>query len=292
MPASDGREAELGGAGVGGAASPVIPATAGSPAPVPAEPSTFPAVEDFDRDGPFTPMSEAAGLTCTIFRPRTLGEEGRRHPVLVWGNGTFNTPSSYTSFLMHLASHGFIVTAANTSNAGSGREMLDCLDDIVARDKAEGPYRGAVDFMRVLATGYSQGGAGSMMAARDPRFLATGLISPFTVLPLGGFAISSVDEQIHPMLMISGSVDAVASPDAHQRPIFMQAKVPIVWATLSGASHLEVLGTGGRYRGVMTAWYRARLMDDPQAAELFSKDTCTLCERAGWRVEWNGLWKD
>jgi hypothetical protein len=57
----------------------------------------------------------------------------------------------------------------------------------------------------------------------------------------------------------------------------------VVWATLAGAQHNEVTGSGGRYTGQLTAWFRAKFMDDASAAQVFPP-TCTLCTTAGWSV--------
>jgi hypothetical protein len=90
--------------------------------------------------------------------------------------------------------------------------------------------------------------------------------------------------------MISGGADTVATPSVNQQPIFMQAPVPIFWATHAVSSHLEVLGTGGAYEGPMTAWFRWKLMGDPAAAKWFEKPDCELCSAPGWSVQTNGMW--
>jgi hypothetical protein len=199
-----------------------------------------------------------------------LGEQGRKHPVIVWGNGTFNTPANYTNLFNHFASHGFIVAAADTSNAGSGSEMIACLEYVITQNGTSGsPYDGHVDTDHLAASGYSQGGAGCLMAGRDPRFTVTAPVSPFIVLSLGGYDPGAVAAQTHPMFMISGDADTVAAPAANQQPIFQQAKVPIFWGTHAGSTHFEVLDTGGAYKGPLTAWFRFKLMDDANAAAWF-----------------------
>jgi hypothetical protein len=275
--------------GIGGAAG--MAGAAGMDEPDPPA-SEFPASRDFTRAGTFTTTSEAGGFSCTIYRPRTLGEEGRKHPVIVWGNGTLNTPSSYDALFHHFASHGFIVSAANTSSSGSGVEMVACLDYILMENGSAGTFQDKIDVNRIAASGYSQGGAGTLMAGRDPRFVTTAAVAPYVVLPLGGFLWSSVRAQIHPMFMLSGGSDLVAVPADNQTPIFETAPVPIVWAARSGAGHLEVLGNGGNFRGPLTAWFRYRLMGDDTAAAWFEKGTCELCSAFRWNVEHNALWTE
>lgn len=253
---------------------------------------TFPPVKAFTDNGTFKPMSEAGGVTCTIYRPATLGEQGRQHPVVVWGNGTFNTPDSYDALFNHLASQGFIVAAANTSDSGSGTEMLTCLQWILDQNKASGPYKGNVDEAHILSSGYSQGGCGCLMAGRDPRFIATAAVSPYIVLPLGGCDAGSVKQQVHPMFMLSGGTDTVAVPSDNQAPIFADAPVAIAWATYAPAGHLEILGAGGAHAGPLTAWYRYKLMNDPLAAAYFKKSDSGIAMLSGWSIMFNSKWTD
>jgi Chlorophyllase len=252
----------------------------------------FPPVTDFAGPGSFTPTSGAEGPACTFFRPTVLGEGGRRHPVIVWGNGTTNTPANYTALFNHFASHGFIVAAANTSNAGSGKEMIACLDYAIAQNTAAGsPYEGHVDVDHIASSGYSQGGAGCLQAGIDPRFTVTAPVAPFIVFSLGGYDPTSVGKQTHPMFLLSGSSDTVAVPASNQDPIFKQATVPIVWGTHAGSTHFEVLGAGGAYAAPLTAWFRYKLMGDASAGQWFEKTPCTLCTTAGWTVQHNNLWQ-
>jgi dienelactone hydrolase len=266
----------------------------GDDAPTSASPSNcFPAVSDFTAAGTFTPTSgDVTSVSCTIFRPTVLGANGCLNPVIVWGNGTFNTPSSYTDLFNHFASQGFIVAAADTSNSGSGKEMLACLQYMIDQNTAAGsPYQGHVDVNHIASSGYSQGGAGCLEAGIDPRFTAIAAVSPYIVIPLGGYDTTSVMKQVHPIFMISGDADTVAVPSNNQEPIFMQAPVPIFWATHAGSTHFEVLSNGGAYAGPLTAWFRYKLMGDPSARDWFEKPPCTLCSATGWTVQTNSMWQ-
>jgi hypothetical protein len=247
----------------------------------------FPSVTDYTTPGTFTPTSgDVASAACTIFHPTVFGAGGCKHPVIVWGNGTFNTPTNYTNLFNHFASQGFIVAAADTSNSGSGKEMLACLQYIIDQNGMAGsPYEGHVDVDHIASSGYSQGGAGCLEAGIDPRFTVTAAVSPYIALPLGGYDPGSVAKQTHPMFMLSGSADTVAVPASNQQPIFQQAPVPIVWATHTGSTHFEVLDTGGAYAGPLTAWFRYKLMGDATAGQVFEKPACTLCTAAGWSVQ-------
>jgi dienelactone hydrolase len=258
--------------------------------------SCFPAGSgtDFTADGPLKVTSaDVASVSCTVFQPTVLGSGGCLNPVIIWGNGTFNTPSNYTGLFNHWATEGFIVAAADTSNSGSGKEMLACLSYIIAQNTAAGStLKGHVDVSHIASSGYSQGGAGCLEASIDPRFVVTAAVSPYIVVALGGYDTTSVMKQVHPLFMISGDQDTVAVPAQNQQPIFMQAPVPIFWATHAGSSHLEVLNAnGGAYEGPLTAWFRYKLMGDPAARDWFEKPPCDLCTATGWTVQTNSMWQ-
>lgn len=229
----------------------------------------FPSVGTaFDRAGSFA-VTVNAESAHTYYAPTTLGAGGVRHPVILWGNGTFNTPSTYDSFLRHLASHGFIVAAANTSNSGSGREILAGLDNLTAKDRTAGNrFAGKVDLTRVAAMGYSQGGGGAMAAARDARVDATIAIQPWRA-STSGIRV--------PTLYLAGSSDAVVSASSVRGYYNASSGVPAAYANVRGATHFEVLGDGGRFRGPATAWARYFLMADSNARSTFIGTSCTLC---------------
>ena len=249
---------------------------------------TFPPVSSFSNRGPFSTVVETpASVACTIHRPTTLGQNGVTHPVVLWGNGTGASPSTYSALLSHWASHGFIVAAANTSNAGNGSQMIACLNFVLAQNaNPSSVYFQKVDPGRVGASGHSQGGAGTVMAGRDGRVTATAPVQPYIrFIPGGGrFLTSSIGQQHAPMFLVSGENDTIAVRGTHQQPIFDGVPVFVFWGTLDNATHFEPVGDGGDFRGPLTAWFRWQLMDDGAAQDLFD-DPCTLCSDASWDIE-------
>ncbi len=248
---------------------------------------------DFTSDGPLMATSaDNTTVSCTILQPTVLGSGGCLNPVIIWGNGTFNTPSNYTALFNHFATHGFIVAAADTSNSGSGMEMLACLNYILAQNTSSGsPFNGHIDTNHIASSGYSQGGAGCLAAGEDKRFTTVLAVSPYVVISLGSYDPSTyAAAQIHPLFMISGSADTVAPANNNQQPIFMTAPVPIFWGTHAGSTHFEVLSNGGAYAGPMTAWFRWKLIGDPNAEQWFEKP-CDLCTASGWTVQTNSMWQ-
>jgi hypothetical protein len=203
----------------------------------------------------------------------------------VWGNGTFTSPAAYAIVLNHWASHGFVVIAANTSNAGTSNEMRACLDYVLGENGVAGsPYEGKVDATRVGTSGHSQGGGGALMLGRDPRVTVSVPLQPFTV-GLGHNAASQSDQH-GPMLLLSGTGDTWAAPGPNQQPVFNNANVPVFWANKEGADHLAD-GTNGipKYRAAATAWFRLHLMGDESARSMFYGPACTLCTDPSWIIQ-------
>ena len=267
------------------AALTLVGATATSAGPhatalaAPVAPAGFPSVGgNWDRPGPYAVTVEAAGSATTVYRPTTLGPGGARHPVILWGNGTFAWPAIYDGLLRHWASHGFIVAAANTSWAGSGQEMLAGATWLANENARAGSvYFGRVDTGRIGATGHSQGGGGAIAAGADPRVDTTVPIQPG---PQGSVA------RLHgPLLMLAGQSDSIVWPWLLVLPRYNEAgHVPAVYGELAGAGHFEPVGDGGGFRAATTAWFRYWLMDDPEArAEFFGPTaTCGLCQDDSW----------
>jgi hypothetical protein len=248
-----------------------------------AQTATIPSVgAGFDTAGPYAVTVEATA-DHTLFSPSDLGAGGVRHPVLLWGNGTGASPAAYGALLRHWASHGFIVVAANTTNAGTGAEMLGGLDLLAQRHGTTGDrFHQRVDLARVGTTGHSQGGFGALRAAADPRVS--------TSMPLQGAArFSGLTAIGGSVLFLSGGQDGIVTPALVRGGFTGATHIPAAYAELRAAGHFEPVGTGGGYRGVTTAWARWMLMDDPIAEQWFVGDGCVLCASPAWVYESNPL---
>jgi hypothetical protein len=237
-----------------------------------------PAFDAYAGPGPYAVVSAEEGPDCTVFRPENLGQGGRLHPVILWGNGTRSRVPAYTPMLSHWASHGFVVAAANTNNAGPGTPLLDCLNFVVS----EAPYARYVDISQVGTSGHSQGGGGAIMAGRDARITTTAPIQPY-IRGLG-YEPGAEGDQFGPMLLLSGGADTTAGPETDQRPVFENANVPVFWAILEGSPHSDpATGDNGAYRVITTAWFRWRLMGDETAGRWF-ENSCAICRTENWTV--------
>ena len=236
---------------------------------------------NYRNPGPAKTVKEAGGEACTVWRPATVSA---KTPVIVWGNGRGQAPEKYETILSDLASWGFVVAAANTPNAGTGVETLACLDYLTAENaKAGDAMMGKLDLTKVGVAGHSMGGGGALNAARDPRIKATVAVLPYITVPT--FAPDAISGQHAPLLIFSGTADTIAPPEKHQQPVFDGVKVPVLWATLNGATHMDpTTAKASEFAPVMVTFFRAQLMGDKAAAAWFVGTNCLLCMDGDWKL--------
>jgi hypothetical protein len=264
----------------------------GGSAPDAAKPtggSTFPSVSDPLTKGPYTAKTvENTGPSnnYTIYRPTELGKDGVKHPVLTWGNGGSTNPSWYP-MLPHLATHGFVVVAANTvpsigAEEPLGKDMLAGLDWVLAENERAGSdYAGKLDPTRLAPFGYSMGGLATFTIVGDPRWVTTVHISGGNM----GDGVQRVDKIHVPAMFLCGEND-IAGPqcDTDFKALTTQS---VFYATMMGEDHLGIL-TGewaDRIRGTVTAWMRWKLMDDATFAPKFEGADCALCKDSLYKVQ-------
>ena len=227
----------------------------------------------FDLPGSYA-VTVTPAANHTYYHPTTMGAGGVDHPVILWGNGTGVTNDVYSGLLRHYASQGFIVAAANTTNSGTGREMLAGLDELTRMNAdPASTFSGKVDLTRVGSTGHSQGGGGAIEAAADPRVDTTFPMQPYrgTVANIRGSAF-----------FMSGQNDTTIPPITVLSKYQAASSKPAVYGELAGATHFIPAGAGGGYRYAATAWARLELMDDEMAKLAFFGDSCVLCQSAEW----------
>jgi Chlorophyllase enzyme len=226
---------------------------------------------DYSQRGPHeVEVQEEA--TNTYYSPAEL--DGA-HPVILWGNGTITQVSWYDGYLRHLASHGLIVAAANTSNAGSGNEMLNGLDELTAWNGESGNrFYQHVDLGNVGSTGHSQGGGGSINAAKDERVKTTFPLEPWSQNETG---LQNDDTA----MFFAGENDTVV-PSSSVRARYEGVSIPAGFAELAGADHLTPLSDAGGFRGASTAWALWQLTGDTAAQSLFVGADCGLCTSSDW----------
>ncbi|MEV5200294.1 acetylxylan esterase [Streptomyces sp. NPDC053720] len=256
-------------------------ASAGSPAGAGA--STEAAAADYGAPGPYATAVEV-GVVTTLYYPRDIATSDRRHPVIVWGNGTFAFPVVYRELLLHWASQGFIVAAANTPQSNLGISMRAGIDMLTRRNADQNsPFHDRVDLEHIGASGHSQGGAAAIVVGADPRI--------DTILPIQPGPLADIDNVHVPALLLAGQKDSIVFPFLVKAFYNDADHIPAIYGELRGADHLTVVGDPGPFAAPTTAWFKAHLMGDQTARAQFFGADCGICTDSGtWSdVRRNGL---
>ncbi|MFE0153244.1 acetylxylan esterase [Nonomuraea sp. NPDC059007] len=230
---------------------------------------------DWGAPGPYATAVEI-GAVNTLYYPRDIARSPLRHPVIVWGNGTGAVPLVYRELLLHWASHGFIVSAANTPMSNLGISMRAGIDGLTARDAdPSSVFHGRVALDRIGASGHSQGGAAAIVVGADPRV--------DTILPIQPGPLADIDAVRGPAFLMAGQYDSIVWP-ALVKAFYNDADhIPALYGEVRGADHITVAGDPGPFAAPTTAWFRLQLMDDPEARPVFYGPDCGICtDRRTW----------
>lgn len=208
----------------------------------------------------------------TIYRPAKW-VDGEKYPVITWGNGTCAQPEGYGALLRFVASHGFVVVAANSRWVGGATEMLHGLDFLeAANEDSDSPYYHRLDLEKVGAMGHSQGSAGTVNAANDHRV-------KHVILFNAGATASK------PYLAVSGEMDITnftpasmaAAVDAAPEAAYLFYHQVVGMGPLKG--HLTLMMQPERVTEATAGWWRMQFNDDAEARKVFVGSDCTLCNR-------------
>ncbi len=221
-----------------------------------------------------------------LYVPTSMGEE---LPAVIWGNGTAALPRDYDGLHRHLASWGFIVINTFNSTTGTGEPLKDALSYLLEEnERQESMLYQHLDKEKIGSAGHSQG--------------STGAINLYTNFEEGSYVKTIVSialpalrwcdpEDVYtpekikvPFLILTGTLDFIISPwksglaalkrlDSNTEGWFLQARY---------CSHNESQENGGKYRGILTAWFRYQLMEDKRAGSIFDRQG-EIYKNAGWR---------
>ncbi|GAA2638717.1 acetylxylan esterase [Actinomadura fulvescens] len=232
-----------------------------------------PANGQWASQGPFTVTSASNGAGTTIFRPANPGTLGcTTHPVILWNNGAISKLDRYAPLLNHLASHGFIIAAAE-GNSGTAGPILRGLDYLTTENaRAGSALQGKVDLANVGATGHSFGGGAAVAAGADPRV--------DTIAPIYPTAFNSGSRVRGPAVFFAGQNDPTVRPSTVRRVYSQATQVPAIYAEQRGADHYGIPGL----HGPLTAWFRFHLMGEEAARGPYFGPNCTYCSSTFWSV--------
>jgi dienelactone hydrolase len=264
------------------ASLPIALSLAGSSSPAHAQDApAWPAVTDFAAPGPFAITRETdvgPDAAYDIVRPMRLGEDGRKHPIVSWNNGTLYQIDRYQDMLDHWASHGFVVIGGHTNRTAGGAVHEAAIDWLVAENAREGSvYFGMLDAAKIGASGHSQGGGATITAgANVPDRM--GIVTSMPLMPISSFERAHLAQHAASMLIVSATEDERANRVADQA--FADVTTELVDAQFVGV-HADAMHPG--IHGATVAWLRYQLMDDLNAkAQFYPSGTCGLCDDSAW----------
>jgi len=258
---------------------------------------TLPAIDDPGKPGPFGAeiVASAPGLeTHGLFIPAKLGENGQKHPIIVWTNGAGGSSDFYNNLLSHFASHGFFVVADKMSGGNHDPEIVEQKAGIewaiAQAASSDSPYAGKLDADRIAVAGHSLGSISSFASAAHPSVKASIHWSAgLTGNPVG--ADEAWLQGLHaPAAFFCGGAEARALPRCSGDFDNAPASVPIFYGTVEGVDHTGVYGepNAGEWGRAGVAWFRFTLAGDESLREYFQAPDCTLCS-SPWMGKSRGI---
>ena len=173
------------------------------------------------------------------------------HPLIIYSHGFVSNRNGGSYIAEHLASHGYVVVAADyplTHGGAPGGPLISdvvhqpgdvafLIDSVIDLNGADRPFPGRIDTARIGVAGLSLGGLASTLVAfhprlRDPRIKAAVSIAG----PAHMFTEAFFDTAMLPFLMIAGTVDALVDYESNASTIpDRAARGGLV--TIEGGSH-------------------------------------------------------
>jgi len=193
--------------------------------------------------------------------PRPLATDACPAPLVIYSHGFMSFRSNGAYLARYLASHGYIVAAANFPLTRFGTPGGPQFTDVINQpgdvsfiidsllgwsETAENRFAGCIDHERIAAVGLSLGGLTTALLAfhpefRDPRIqAAVSVAGPVALLGRDFFSASSI-----PFMMIAADIDAMV--DYQQNAIQFSTWLPdATLVTLHGGSHTGFAGMAAR----------------------------------------------
>jgi hypothetical protein len=249
----------------------------------PMDANAWPEVDDYGAVGAFETMRDAdtgPDASFDVFRPVVLGENGRRHPIISWANGTLFSLDEYQALLTHWASHGFVVVASHSNSTAGGVTHKAGIDWLVAQSSdPQSMYFEVLDTSRIGAAGHSQGG-GATIAAGAGEPAPSGIITTLPLMPIPNFEedLTILGRQLVPMF-------SIVATEEDRDPAFAARLLQEMNAELVQAAYIGVHedAMNAAMAAPTLAWFRLRLMADARAEGYFyPPETCLLCTDPGW----------
>ncbi|MBQ6735373.1 MAG: alpha/beta hydrolase [Lachnospiraceae bacterium] len=230
-----------------------------------------------------------------IHYPTELEKETGKFPVVLWANGTGSKSDTYTSFLTHLSSWGFIVVSNDDENTRTGESLNAGIDLLIEENEnSDSVLYGKIDLDNIGIGGHSQGGPAVFnMATVQPHadmiktVYAVSATSPYhTRVFQDGWEYDISKVNVSTLLTagtqtFDAGTATSADQESDEKAGIMQGICPL-WSLEEnfgllpdvnkvyvrktnvdhGDSHLQ-------FDAYMTAWFRFCLMNDEDAGTAF-----------------------
>ncbi len=228
----------------------------------------LPPVSSVYTDGPFpTTVEQGRGPTGSgwVVRPATLGQNGLRHPIFIWGPGGGTGPAQYEFHLRRIASHGFVVYSEPST--GTGSEMRAAITWLINENaRAGSPYYGKLDVSRIAVGGHSQGSLSAFGAASDTRISTTIHVAG------GSFDGSGPRSLRGPAAYFCGELDTLATPNCERD--YQNTTVPVFFTIMQDVDHISAARAA---LPAIVAWLRWHIGGESFRSSMFLAPNCEFC---------------
>ncbi len=210
-----------------------------------------------------TSLTNAEYQSAVVYLPNGVGP----FPATTLCGGYSNRKEDISWLAERLASHGILTIAFTpidpvATEAGNwAKGHVGAIDTLTRESlKSTGALAGKVDLGRLALTGYSFGGAGSLIAARQ---LGTKIKA---VVPMNAYRpiVSAIDA---PVLFITGNKDTVALSQlvlsAFQG---LSNDYPRAFANINGNDHFGPLNIGNKHQEIsalVVPWLKVFIGNEP-----------------------------
>jgi hypothetical protein len=206
-----------------------------------------------------TTMTNAGG--STVWRPTTLGANGVKHPIFVWGTGATANPARYNDHFTQMASHGFVVISPNTTNVNANL-LKSSLSWIIAQNSAPGSvFNGKLNTSEIAMGGHSLGSVSTFNAEQTLNNLKT------TIHIAGGSFDGQGSSKVKtPTAYMCGGSGDIAKPQCDTDFNNVRSQ-PTYYTVLRGIDHI---GAARAALPAMIAWLRWHLNGETNRKAQFS----------------------
>ena len=172
-------------------------------------------------------------------------------------------------------------------------QLIEAVDWAIAENSRQGSrYYGKLDTTKIAVAGMSCGGVQAIEASVDPRIKTTvvansGLLPEPTTMSGSGKPVpkESLNLMHAPVLYMSGDESDIAYANANDD--FEKINhIPVFRAYQKGIGHGGTYhdADGGTFGKVALAWLDWQLKGSKEAAKMFQRDKCGLCEDPQWII--------